>query len=51
MNMALYIAAQIEDGKVSYTAIFSKKMWQKYQEEVDSILIADGKQDLIVQTV
>lgn len=47
MTMALYMANQIEKGNVSYKAIFSKKMWKPYQDDVDAILTADGKQDLI----
>ena len=48
VGMAAYFAIQIGDGKLSYQAVFSKKLWQRYQDEVDAILIADGKQDLIV---
>lgn len=47
MTMALYMANQIEKGNVSYKTIFSKKMWKPYQDDVDAILTADGKQDLI----
>lgn len=46
--MPLYIAEQIKIGKMSYKQIFSIQMWKKYQDDVDAILIADGKADLIV---
>lgn len=46
--MVLYIAKQIEDGKVSYALVFKSKMWKPYKEDVDAILIADGNQDMIV---
>ena len=49
VGMAAYFAIQIEGGKLSYQKVFSIKMWQRYQDDVDAILIADGKQDLIVR--
>ena len=49
VGMAAYFAIQIEDGKLSYQKVFSIKMWQRYQDDVDAILIADGKQDMIVR--
>ena len=48
-GMALYIALKIEDGVQDYTKVFSCKLYQRYQDDVDAILIADGKQDLIVR--
>ena len=46
-NMAMYIAIKIMEGKVDYKAVFDFPLYQKYQDEVDAILIAEGKQDLI----
>jgi hypothetical protein len=45
--MALYLAQQIEEGKLDYVAIFSRETFQPYKKTVDDILTADGKQDLI----
>lgn len=47
--MAMYIAQKILDGQQSYLKVFSLKMYQKYQPDVDAILIAEGKDDLIVK--
>ena len=49
VGMAAYFATQIADGKLSYQKVFSIKMWQRYQDDVDEILIMEGKQDLIVR--
>ena len=48
-GMALYIALKIEDGVQDYAKVFSCKLYQRYQDDVDAILIADGKQNLIVR--
>ena len=48
-NMAMYIAAKIIDGKQSYAKVFSIKMYQRYQDDVDTILIGEGKEELIVK--
>jgi hypothetical protein len=45
--MALYLAKQIMEGKMDYVAVFSRKTFQPYKEDVDDILTAEGKQDLI----
>ena len=45
--MAMYIATKILEGKQDYTYIFSINIYKKYQDDVDSILIAEGRQDLI----
>lgn len=47
--MAPYIAKQILDGKVSYEKAFSSTLYKKYQSDVDSILIMEGREDLIVR--
>lgn len=43
--MAAYLALQIMKGKLDYTAVTIK--FQQYKEDIDSILTAEGKQDLI----
>ena len=48
-NMAMYMAAKIMDGQQSYAKVFSIKMYQRYQDDVDAILIAEGKEELIVK--
>lgn len=45
--MAMYIATKIMDGSQYYTYVFSISIYKKYQDEVDAILIGEGKQDLI----
>ena len=48
-NMAMYMAAKIMDGQQSYAKVFSIKMYQRYQDDVDAILISEGKEELIVK--
>lgn len=48
-NMAMYMAAKIMDGQQSYANVFSIKMYRRYQDDVDAILIAEGKEELIVK--
>ena len=45
--MAAYLAMQIENGKLSYIQVVSK--YPQFQADIDTILVGDGKQDLIVQ--
>lgn len=47
--MAPYLALKIVEGKFDYATIFSFKMYQPYQNDVDSILTAEGRKDLIVK--
>jgi hypothetical protein len=46
-NMAAYFAEKIMDGSVSYEKIFACRIYKKYQDDVDAILTAEGKTDLI----
>lgn len=48
-DMAMYMAAKIMDGQQSYAKVFSIKMYQRYQDDVDAILIAEGKEELIAK--
>lgn len=48
-DMAMYMASKIMDGQQSYAKVFSIKMYQRYQDDVDAILIAEGKEELIVK--
>ena len=45
--MAMYIAQRILDGKISYEHVFSISIYKRYQDDVDAILIAEGRGDLI----
>lgn len=47
--MAQYIARKIIEGRQDYQSVFSISIYKKYQEDVDSILVAEGKQDLIIK--
>ena len=46
--MALYLADGIEEGRLDYATVMSNPRLSQFKEAVDLILIADGKQDLIV---
>lgn len=46
--MAMYMAEKILQGKQNYKNIFSISIYKKYQADVDAILIAEGREDLIV---
>ena len=43
--MAAYLAYRIEKGKLKYKAVI--KIHPELKDEIDEILIADGKEDLI----
>jgi hypothetical protein len=45
--MAMYIATKIMEGTQDYSYVFSIQIYKKYQADVDAILIAEGRQDLI----
>lgn len=45
--MAMYIAKKIIDGRFKYEVILGFRMYKGYKEEVDSILVAEGREDLI----
>lgn len=45
--MAMYIAEKIMSGQQSYVKVFSIGLYRKYQSDVNAILIAEGKQNLI----
>lgn len=44
--MEAYLAMRIEQGKLDYVAVTTKFL--QYKDSIDEILIADGKQELIV---
>lgn len=46
--MAMYMAEKILQGKQNYKNIFNISIYKKYQADVDAILIAEGREDLIV---
>lgn len=45
--MALYLAMQIIKGKLSYEKVMTK--YSEYKDEIDTILIGEGREDLITQ--
>lgn len=45
--MAMYMADKIMSGSQDYARVFSINLYKKYQEDVDAILIAEGREDLI----
>lgn len=45
-QMAAYLALRIEQGMLDYALVVGK--YPQFKEDIDEILIADGKQDLIV---
>lgn len=47
--MAMYIAQKIMEGRQDYEHVFSISVYKRYQDDVDAILIAEGKQDLITK--
>ncbi|EPR12509.1 hypothetical protein [Ruminiclostridium papyrosolvens] len=46
--MAFYLAKRIEASSLDYYTIFSSNFFKPYKADVDAMLIADGRQDLIV---
>lgn len=44
--MAVYLAQRIMEGKLDYKAVVTK--YPQYKNDIDSILVAEGRQDLIV---
>ena len=46
--MAIYFSEGIEEGRLSYLAVFSIPKYTQFKESVDAMLVADGFQDLIV---
>ena len=47
--MAMYMAEKIMSGTQDYSKIFSFPLYKKYQDDVDAILTAEGREDLIVR--
>ena len=45
--MAMFIALRIMDGTFKYKKIFGFEIYQRYKEDTDAILTAEGRQDLI----
>jgi len=43
---ANYLAMRIMEGKLQYSAVVAK--FPQYKDQIDAILIANGRQDLIV---
>lgn len=47
--MAAYLALQIMKGKLDYVAVIKK--FPQHKEDIDTILVAEGKSDLIVPII
>lgn len=45
--MAMFIALRLIDGTFKYNVIFGFRIYKKYQEETDAILVSEGREDLI----
>lgn len=45
--MARYLAMRIEAGKLNYTTVITR--YPQFKEDIDTILVNDGFQDLIVE--
>lgn len=45
--MAMFIALRLIDGTFKYRKIFGFNIYQKFKEDTDAILVAEGRQDLI----
>lgn len=45
--MAMFIALRIMDSTFTYKQIFGFRLYQRYKEETNAILIAEGREDLI----
>lgn len=45
--MAMYMALKIMEGTQDYKKIFEFALYKKYQDDVDAILIAEGREELI----
>lgn len=45
--MAIYFANAIIEGRMKYEAVFTINLYLRYQDDVDAILVAEGKEDLI----
>lgn len=45
--MAMFIALRILDGTFKYKQIFGFRIYQRYKEQTNAILIAEGREDLI----
>ena len=44
--MAMYLAMRIMQGKLDYVAVTT--LYPQFKTDIDLILVAEGKQDLIV---
>lgn len=47
--MAAYFAMRIMDKAVTYAQVMSVAYYAQYKDDIDAILIAEGKADLITQ--
>lgn len=47
--MALFIADRIIKGQYDYATVMRLPLFAQYKKEVDEILIAEGREDLIVK--
>lgn len=45
--MAAYLAMRISQGKLDYVAVTT--LYPQFKNDIDLILVAEGKQDLIVE--
>ena len=46
--MAAYLTMQIMKGNLDYVAVTTHPTWKQFKDDIDAILVAEGKEDLIV---
>jgi len=49
--MALYLTMGLEEGRIDYIHVFTTPKLIPLKADVDAMLIADGREDLIVPIV
>jgi len=50
-DIAIYLAQGLEDGSLDYYLVFTNRHLIPLKEQVDAMLIADGRQELTVLIV
>lgn len=48
-DMAAYLALGIIEGRLDYKSVVANPKLTKFKDDIDIILVAEGKQDLIVE--
>lgn len=48
-SMAAYFAMGIIEGRFTYKKVMSVKKYRVFKDDIDAILIAEGREDLITE--